>query len=57
MHGLQLIGTDGTVTSMRAELGRGVALTEVKAVLAREFRNAWPEFIRPTGAQAENRVT
>ena len=38
--------TDGTVTSLQAELGRSVDLAEVKAVLAREFWQLWPEFLR-----------
>ena len=37
---------DGTVTSLQAELGRNVDLAEVKAVLAREFWELWPEFLR-----------
>lgn len=37
---------DGTVTSLEAELGRPVDLTEVKQVLAREFWQLWPEFLR-----------
>ena len=49
--------TDGTVTSMRAELGRPFDLSEVKAVLTREFQNAWPNFIRPGTPRRENRVT
>lgn len=37
--------TDGTVTSLQAELGgRAVPLDEVKAVLAREFWRLWTEF-------------
>jgi lipoyl(octanoyl) transferase len=42
---------DGTVTSMRAELGRVVDLAEVKTVLAREFRDQWTAFLRPGAAQ------
>ncbi len=38
--------TDGTVTSLQAELGRAVELAEVKAVLAREFWRLWPEFLQ-----------
>ena len=49
--------SEGTVTSMRVELGRPIDLTEVKAVLTREFQNAWPDFIRPTAALRENHVT
>lgn len=37
--------TDGTVTSLQAELGgRAVPLDEVKTVLAREFWRLWAEF-------------
>jgi len=36
--------TDGTVTSMKAELGHDLALTEVKRVLAAEFWRMLPEF-------------
>ncbi len=38
--------TDGTVTSLHAELGRELDLAEVKTVLAREFAQLWPEFFR-----------
>jgi lipoyl(octanoyl) transferase len=38
---------DGTVTSMRAELGREVELAEVKRVLAAEFRAQWEIFSAP----------
>lgn len=37
---------DGTVTSLRAELGRPVPLAEVRAVLDREFWAAWGTFLR-----------
>lgn len=37
--------TDGTVTSMRQELGREIALAEVKSVLAAEFREQWERFL------------
>lgn len=37
--------TEGTVTSLQAELGRKLDLGEVKTVLAREFRDLWPGFI------------
>lgn len=37
--------SDGTVTSLQAELGRELDLAEVKTVLAREFRTLWPEFL------------
>ena len=33
--------TDGTVTSMHIELGRPVAMAEVKELLAREFQALW----------------
>jgi lipoyl(octanoyl) transferase len=36
--------TQGTVTSMRAELGHSVDAAAVKAVLVREFRENWPRF-------------
>jgi lipoyl(octanoyl) transferase len=39
--------TEGTVTSLQAELGREVDLTEVKARLAREFAALWPAFRHP----------
>lgn len=38
--------TDGTVTSLQAELGREVDLTEVKSALAAEFWRQLPEFFR-----------
>ncbi|MEO6876602.1 MAG: lipoyl(octanoyl) transferase LipB [Opitutaceae bacterium] len=37
---------DGTVTSLQAELGRPLDPAEVKTVLAREFWQLWPEFLR-----------
>ena len=37
--------TDGTVTSMRQELGRECDLAEVKAVLAAEFWAQFAEFV------------
>lgn len=48
---------DGTVTSLQAELGRTVDPAEVKAVLALEFWQLWPEFLRETapGASARRR--
>jgi lipoyl(octanoyl) transferase len=36
--------TDGTVTSMEAELGRPVDMAEVKHLLAAEFATLWREF-------------
>ncbi len=46
---------DGTVTSLQAELGRTVELAEVKAVLAREFWQLWPEFLREGNASTAPR--
>ncbi len=37
---------DGSVTSMRAELGRAVDLAEVRQVLAVEFWAEWEKFLR-----------
>lgn len=37
--------TEGTVTSLQAELGREFDLAEVKALLAREFSLLFPEFL------------
>lgn len=37
--------TDGSVTSLQAELGHDVSLDEVKRVLARQFQQAWGDFI------------
>ncbi len=37
--------TDGTVTSLEAELGHPLDLDEVRTVLAREFWALWPQFI------------
>lgn len=37
--------TDGTVTSLQAELGRELDLTEVKSLLAREFAQLLPGFL------------
>lgn len=45
---------DGTVTSLQAELGRPVDPTEVKAVLAREFWDLWPRFLREGAASPRN---
>jgi lipoyl(octanoyl) transferase len=44
--------SDGTVTSLQAELGRELDLAEVKSVLAREFQLLWPEFL--TGSAIPN---
>ena len=38
---------EGTVTSMRVELGRTIDLDEVKRVLAREFQGEWSQFLLP----------
>jgi lipoyl(octanoyl) transferase len=41
--------TDGTVTSLQAELGgTTIPLPEVQSVLAKEFWRLWQEFITPT---------
>ena len=40
--------TDGTVTSLRQELGRECDLAEVKAVLAAEFWAEWRKFVETT---------
>ena len=37
--------TDGTVTSLQAELGRELDMVEVKNVLAIEFRSLLPKFL------------
>ena len=37
--------TEGTVTSLQAELGRPLDLAEVKTVIAREFAALWPAFL------------
>ena len=39
-----IAASEGTVTSLQAELGRALDLAEVKTVLAREFWTLWPEF-------------
>ena len=41
-----IAATDGTVTSMSAELGRACDEAEVKRVLAAEFREEWANFCR-----------
>jgi lipoyl(octanoyl) transferase len=38
-----IAASTGTVTSLAAELGRPVTMEEVKAVVAREFRQRWAE--------------
>jgi len=42
-----IIPADGTVTSLQAELGRTVALDEVKHALAAEFWRQLPGFLHP----------
>jgi len=45
-----IAATDGTVTSLATELGREFDLTDVKAVLARQFSALWPGFVAGDGA-------
>jgi lipoyl(octanoyl) transferase len=40
-----IASTDGTVTSLAAEMGRAVKRDEAKRVVAREFWAAWPHFL------------
>ncbi len=40
-----IAATDGTVTSLAAELGRDIDLVEVKTVVANEFAALWPTFL------------
>ena len=40
-----IAASDGTVTSLHAELGQTLDLVEVKTVVAREFRALWPAFL------------
>lgn len=42
--------TEGTVTSLQAELGRPVELTEVRAALEHAFKTRWPGFMSPLRA-------
>jgi lipoyl(octanoyl) transferase len=44
-----ITATDGSVTSLQAELGRELDLAEVKAVLTREFWTLWPQWSSETG--------
>ena len=37
--------TEGTVTSLQAELGRDLDMADVKTLLAREFQALWPTFL------------
>jgi lipoyl(octanoyl) transferase len=39
--------TDGSVTSLRQELGHDVDLAEIKSLLAAEFRKQWRKFLLP----------
>jgi lipoyl(octanoyl) transferase len=43
--------SEGSVTSMRAELGHPVDPDEVKLVLAREFQAEWAAFLRADAAR------
>lgn len=46
--------SDGTVTSLQAELGHDVSLAEVKRVIGAQFQQTWPEFIaEPAAASAK----
>lgn len=45
-----IVSTDGTVTSLAAELPTAPSLPEVQAVLTHEFRTLWPEFIQPASS-------
>ena len=49
--------SEGTVTSMRVELGHTIDPDEVKRVLAREFQHAWVPFIDSDPARREIRVS
>ncbi len=40
-----IAASDGTVTSLHAELGQTHDLDEVKTIVAREFRALWPAFL------------
>jgi lipoyl(octanoyl) transferase len=39
--------SEGTVTSLHAELGREIELAEIKARLANEFAALWPVYLNP----------
>lgn len=45
--------TDGTVTSLQAELGRELDLNEVKKVLADQFWSNWPNFLSAEAPQKD----
>ena len=45
-----IAATDGTVTSLEAELGRPLDLEEVRTVLAKEFWSQWPAFLNGQSA-------
>jgi lipoyl(octanoyl) transferase len=47
--------TDGTVTSLRQELGRECDLAEVKTVLAAEFWSLLPRFLSETADHSDKR--
>ncbi len=52
---------DGTVTSLRAELGRAISYAEVQRVLAEQFQSQWREFIAeplspPDGAATRSAI-
>jgi lipoyl(octanoyl) transferase len=49
--------SDGTVTSLQAELGRALDLAEVKTVLAREFNTLWPQFLDERPRRAANQLS
>lgn len=45
-----IAASDGTVTSLHAELGHSQDLTAVKTIVAREFRTLWPKFLAARNA-------
>jgi lipoyl(octanoyl) transferase len=45
-----IAASDGTVTSLHAELGQSQDLTAVKTIVAREFRTLWPKFLADRNA-------
>lgn len=52
-----IASTDGTVTSMRLELGAPIDQAEVKRRLFDEFRREWGQFIPAADVVRSNRVT
>lgn len=44
-----ITGTDGSVTSLSAELRRAVTMADARAVLAEEFTHRWPLFMAVGG--------